>query len=208
MNKTFNLFIFTLICSLVGTVKAIESPWYEVEILVFEQSDVSRLDSEKWDQKVPLVDTEKSLDFITLDPSLVKLEQLCLNGSILDIKEMIPFSLVVEPQNITDNIFDNATDNILNTEAGIVTTEELTEQATEIIAEVVEELPFQILNKEFNQLNELETTLRRRRGFRSLMHVTWRQPVDSQKSSKSMRLYTGKNYSDTFNPEGDARVDI
>jgi hypothetical protein len=204
MNKIFNLFILTLICSLAGTAKAIESTWYEVEILVFEQSDVTRLNSEKWDQKIPLVDTDKSLDFISPDPSLVKLDQLCLNGSLVDIKEMIAFSLVEEPQDITDK---------LEVSGAVISTTELstqliTEIPTEIEAELVEELPFQILSKEFNQLDALETTLRRSRGFRSLMHVTWRQPVDSKKSSKLMRLYTGKNYSDTFNPEGDARVDI
>ena len=74
--------------------------------------------------------------------------------------------------------------------------------------EVEEEIPFIILDKELNQLNELRSQLARRRGYRPLLHISWRQPVENKKNSQPIRLFTGKNYSDTFNPDGDARVDI
>jgi len=198
MKKTFRLFILTLGLTLCLTVNAIESTWYEVEVLLFEQSDVNRLNSEKWDQNISLVDTKESQDFITIAPSLVHLEQICLNGDFLEVKEMLPFSIVEETSNKAEV-----------SELGPNQTEQVAAlDVDDLKAQIRAEKPFQILSKDLNQLNNLETTLRRSRGFRSLMHITWRQPIDSKKDSKLIRLYTGKNYSDTFNPQGDARVDI
>ncbi|RLA03368.1 MAG: hypothetical protein DRQ47_05290, partial [Gammaproteobacteria bacterium] len=55
---------------------------------------------------------------------------------------------------------------------------------------------------------ELAVTLKRKRGYRPLLHISWRQVVESNKKSKAVRIYAGKNHSEIFNPEGDARVNI
>jgi len=181
-----SLLLLTLSYSLSQSIYAIESPWFEIEILVFEQANVTRLKAENWDQQLSLIDTKGSRDFITLSPSLVALNQICLKGKLLDVKEKVAFNLL-EPEVFVDSELVDS---------------KLVESA------MIEEKPFQILAREFNQLNDLETTLKRRHGFRSLMHMTWRQPVESRENSKPTRLYAGKNYSHTYNPQGDARVDI
>ncbi|MCP4270793.1 MAG: hypothetical protein GY781_02330, partial [Gammaproteobacteria bacterium] len=80
-------------------------------------------------------------------------------------------------------------------------------QESNTITEIMEK-PFIILDKELNQLNKLRSQLARSRGYRPLLHISWRQPVENKKNSQLIRLFSGKNYSDTFNPDGDARVDI
>jgi len=188
-------------CIIHASVQAVERPWYEIEVIVFEQSSKERLDSEIWNPQVSLPDITKSIDFLTPDPSDVKIEQLCLHGKMQPVLGIVPTSIVIEES--ANEIVDAAIPDAL---MAANEPEMTTEPETELVQE--EEIPFVILDKELNQLNDLRSTLARRKGFRPLLHVSWRQPVENRKHSQLVRLFSGNNYSETFNPEGDARVNI
>lgn len=198
-----------LLCLLQTTLYAIEPRWFEIEVIIFEQSNPSRLDSEKWEQQLGLPDVSKSKDFLTPDPSTVSLQQICLQGKMRPVLGMLPVNEIIKSDEIIEETFLNepALTETNTTPQAIEESNAITEVA-EPDAQEEEEIPFIILDKELNQLNELRSQLARRRGYRPLLHISWRQPVENKKNSQPIRLFTGKNYSDTFNPDGDARVDI
>jgi len=200
-----------LLCLLQTTLYAIEPRWFEIEVIIFEQSNPSRLDSEKWEQQLGLPDVSKSKDFLTPDPSTVSLQQICLQGKMRPVLGMLPVNEIIKSDEIIEETFLNepALTETNTTPQAIEESNAITEVAEpDAQEEEEEEIPFIILDKELNQLNELRSQLARRRGYRPLLHISWRQPVENKKNSQPIRLFTGKNYSDTFNPDGDARVDI
>ena len=193
--KLYFTLLFTVLCCLGQFVKAEDASWFEIEVIVFEQLSQTRLETEKWEQQEPLVDINKSIDFLTPDTSAVAIEQLCLQGKMQPVIELIPVVEVNEVADIIDLIEEN-----------IVVADETTIDA--IAPYEQEERPFKVLDSEFNQLTELKNSLSRSRGYRPLLHISWRQPVEDKASSQLIRVYAGNNYSDTFNPAGDARVNI
>ncbi len=183
-------------CLFPAVISAVEPAWYEVEVIVFEQSTQTRLESETWNQQISLPEVSNSIDFLSPDPARVALEQLCLQGKIVPVLAMIPVTEVVEEIEETEP-------------ADVVITHfETMDSKVQDNEEQEQELPFVILDKNLNQLNDLRSSLARRKGYRPLLHVSWRQPVESRKNSQLIRLYSGDNFSDTFKPEGDSRVDI
>ncbi len=168
--------------SMPALVQAADSTWYEIEVIVFEHTNENRLTTEQWDQQISIANIENSKDFITPEPAKVALKQICLQGQLIDILETIPVS--VEP--VAIDTLDTVDDDLL----------------------IEEELPFVILDKELYQLNDINKTLSRRRGYHPLLHISWRQPVQKKKNSQPIRLYAGYNYSGTFNHAGDERVDL
>ncbi len=189
------------LCFLQTTLYGIEPRWFEIEVIVFEQSNASRLNSEKWQQPLSLPDVSKSKDFLTPDPSSTNLQQFCLGGKMRPVLGMVPFNEIKEP----DEIIENRIPSEQLSETDNSHLQPLQESNT--IAEIMEK-PFIVLDKELNQLTKLRSQLARSRGYRPLLHISWRQPVENKKNSQPIRLFSGKNYSDTFNPDGDARVDI
>ena len=130
---------------------------------------------------------------------MAPLSELCVQGEIIPIIESIEVTEFVEDQNPeTDNIDINSVNQNIATDADSANFESV----------IDEELPFQILDKQLNQLNDIKRTLSRRRGYHPILHISWRQPVQPKRKSTLIRLYAGKNYSDTFNLSGDSRVDI
>jgi len=190
--KLYFTLLFTVLCCLGQFVKAEDASWFEIEVIVFAQLSHTRLETEKWEQQVPLVDINKSIDFLTPDASAVAIEQLCLQGKMQPVIEMLP---VVEVADVIDIVEENI---VVADESTIIPTVPLEP----------EEQPFKVLDSEFNQLTELKNSLSRSRGYRPLLHISWRQPVEDKASSQLIRVYAGNNYSDTFNPAGDARVNI
>jgi len=200
------------LCFLQTTLYAIEPRWFEIEIIVFEQSNETRLDSEKWQQQISLPDISNSINFLTPEPYTVNLQQICLQGKFRPVLGMVPVEEIVE----ADEIIEDMGPMELSDADGISIVQpvhesnissDLKEQEEQVIQEEPE-IPYIILDKELNQLNELRSQLARRRGYRPLLHISWRQPVENKKNSQLIRLFTGNNFSDTFNPDGDSRVDI
>ncbi|MCP4414756.1 MAG: hypothetical protein GY808_19535 [Gammaproteobacteria bacterium] len=193
------------LCILQTTLYGIEPRWFEIEVIVFEQSNESRLDSEKWQQQLTLPDVSNSKDFLTPEPSSINLQEICLQGKMRPVLGMVPANEIIEdiipfeqlPGSVPAVLQPIPESNTINGT--------MDEQQKE---ELEPEIPFIILDKELNQLNKLRSQLARSRGYRPLLHISWRQPVENKKNSQPIRLFSGKNYSDTFNPDGDARVDI
>jgi hypothetical protein len=208
INK-FKVLLFILIqCCILLPIKAVELPWYEIEILVFEQSNQPRLESEKWQQPEQLANIEESHNFISPPPSSVLIKELCVNGNIIPIIEQLETTVIIDE--IVDEIPDEAIEQAsivytANSEPSNTTMDDSSDPFDEPF---VKEKPFVILDKSFNQLNGVMTSLKRRRGYHPLIHMTWRQPVEKKNNSQNMRLFAGINYADTFNPKGDARVNM
>ncbi|MCP3675315.1 MAG: hypothetical protein GY829_12695, partial [Gammaproteobacteria bacterium] len=188
--------------------QAADATWYEIEVIVFEHTNENRLTTEQWDQQISIANIENSKDFLTPDPAKVALKQICLQGELINILETIPVTDVVEEVVIDTNV-EGTVDSLAITEDSLTdnfTTETLDTVDDDLLFE--EEQPFVILDKELNQLNDINKTLSRRRGYHPLLHVSWRQPVEKKKNSQPIRLYAGYNYSETFNHEGDERVNL
>jgi len=208
--------LFLMPIGLLQTTIAVEAPWFEIEILIFEQSNQDRLNAEKWQQQITLPNTLNSKDFLTVKPSKVALQQVCVQGNILPVLEVIPITeIITDPFAEDINSIDILNQDITTAATTIDktptdnTNSALIVESEQTVPEIFEEeLPFIILDSELNQLNAVATSLRRRRGYRPLLHISWRQPVEAKKDSQLIRLFAGKNFSDTFNPEGDARVNI
>jgi len=144
MKKNFTI-LFIIGCCLLQPVKAVDTPWYEIEVIVFEHTNQNRLESEKWDQQNTLAKVDDSIDFITVDPATIHLKQICLKGNMVDILETIPVTEVLEvEEDIENNLEDVTLSNVADIEPPIEP-EQL-------------EKPFTILAKEYNQLNDLHKT--------------------------------------------------
>ena len=212
--KNYKPLLFSLIqCFILLPIKAVELPWYEIEILIFEQSNKPRLESENWQQPEQLTKTDKSHNFITPQPSSVVLKELCVNGQIVPIIEQLTVTDVIDEMNneaIKETLdSEHKSESVAGTSTAYSANAEVTDKTMgENLEPFVEEKAFVILDKSFNQLNEAMTNLKRRRGYHPLIHMTWRQPVSKKKNSNTIRLFAGINYSDTFNPKGDAKVNI
>ncbi|MBD3584859.1 hypothetical protein HHX48_03800 [Salinimonas sp. HHU 13199] len=64
-----------------------------------------------------------------------------------------------------------------------------------------------ILPGDARELTKLSQQIRQTRGLTRLLHTTWRQPVAfGQDNAASVRLFAGKDYSDTFTEQGLAKT--
>ena len=55
------------------------------------------------------------------------------------------------------------------------------------------------------QLNAQEQTLKDHAGFEVLLHTAWRQGDEGKSQAPIFHIQAGKNYADSFNPDGSAR---
>ncbi|MCP4412227.1 MAG: hypothetical protein GY808_06625, partial [Gammaproteobacteria bacterium] len=165
------------LCFIQTTLFGIEPRWFEIEVIVFEQSNESRLDSEKWQQQLNLPDVSNSKDFLTPEPSSVNLQQFCLQGKMRPVLGMVPVNEIKEPDEIIENRISS--DQLPETTNAVLQPLQESNTITEIM-----EKPFIILDKELNQLNKLRSQLARSRGYRPLLHISWRQPVENKKNSQ------------------------
>jgi len=92
------------LCFLQTTLYAIEPRWFEIEIIVFEQSNETRLDSEKWQQQISLPDISNSINFMTPEPYTVNLQQICLQGKFRPVLGMVPVEEIVEADEIIEDM--------------------------------------------------------------------------------------------------------
>ena len=171
--------------------------WYEVEIIIFEQITEQRLESEIWDQSTALVELSNSRDFLTQPPHLTELQQLCLDGQFYSLKPLTS----IEELPLYEEVITAETDELKPTEQTIDDSD-LTEDISE------EESPFILLTDSERKLQPIYQQLRRRRGYRMLFHEAWRQPMASKADSLPVRIYAGKNYGETYNYQGDSKVEL
>ena len=188
-----------LIAIAFSTSQVLAERWYEIELILFEQATVERLASEKWDATTDLPNVRTSRDFLTQASHERTIEQLCFAGQDFVVTSL-PFTELEEEPELPNGPIELANPLVASE------IEENSERNTE--AEKPPEIPFQLLDKSDHQLTEVYQQLRRRRGYRMLFHEAWRQPTDRKSQSLPIRIYAGKDYSEQFNYNGDAIVDL
>ena len=193
LTRCPHILLMTLVALSTAQVRA--ERWYEIELILFEQATVERLDSEKWDAQGTLPTLSDSRDFLTQPAYQRDIQALCFAGQEFSVTQL-PFTeladqpeLTTGPVEVVNPLLDPLDD----------TTEE---------PELPPEQPFQILDKEAHQLTEVYQQLRRRRGYRMLFHEAWRQPTGRKSESLPIRIYAGKDYGQQFNYSGDAIIEL
>ncbi len=212
-----NLFKLTGFATILGCLSiavntsAAVIPWFEIEIILFEHSTEGRITSEKWQNNSQFPQSDNSIDFLTADPSTKILDKVCVKGQLLSIESKVDFEEVIEdvvevPLSAVNLVTE--VDTLLSNPLAVDSIEVESTNNDESDVENAPEIPFVILDKSLNQLTDVSQSLTSRRGYRKLLHISWRQPVESEKNSRLIRLYAGNNYSDSFKPDGKSRVDI
>ena len=65
-----------------------------------------------------------------------------------------------------------------------------------------------LLSSEEYYLQDQVTSLKNHAGFDVLLHTVWRQGDEPKSASPVFRIQAGKDYSDTFNPDGSEKIEL
>ncbi len=184
MTLFFGICVFFL--SLLGTAvvqaeSSEETPWYQIELIIFEYTDISNTNTETWPDDPGAPDMSGAVDLIPFD---VFDDYLALqNPPTLDTELAPPSSSSREQQlaPIAPN-FDALQANLPIPEA----VENVDDLGDNIVPEIdsstennhiADEQPFVLLPADQMTLHRAADDLRRAKAYRVLHHVAWRQPV-------------------------------
>ncbi len=153
--------------------------WFQIELIVFQQTDLSDLRSEQWPEHIKIRDFQQVVDF--LSPLPAKL--------------------------ITDEVDQSTTEIEANIEHPPELLAPITEPAVTdpplLSFELLQsELPFLPLQNSYSALNDEVTSIKRSRKYRLLKHITWRQPIFNEKQAVSVRILGGDDFAENFNADG------
>ncbi len=153
--------------------------WFQIELIVFQQTDLSDLRSEQWPEHIKIRDFQQVVDF--LSPLPAKL--------------------------ITDEVDQSTTETEANIEHPPELLAPITEPAVTdpplLSFELLQsELPFLPLQNSYSALNDEVTSIKRSRKYRLLKHITWRQPIFNEKQAVSVRILGGDDFAENFNADG------
>lgn len=179
--------ILLTILLVLGSLTIAAERWYEIEVILFEQANDERLNAEKWQEQPPLADLSKLNDILAQSTYLQDINNLCYRGNYYQVKPLpdLVEEIVIETSDLTEDNLE------------IDTTDE------QIIEDLVIEDPFQLLSEDEHELKDVYAQLRRRRGYRMLLHKAWRQPMQPRAEAIPMRFYAGQDFGNKYNYEGD-----
>jgi hypothetical protein len=175
--------------SLVTEDKEPQNPerWFQIEVIVFQHSDLSDLKAEHWPDHITQRDFQGVIDFLSPIPA-----------------EKLPGSL---PQfqngTITDGTTAIAAPSETVPELLAPETEPPAEDTPTLGFELIEsELPFLPLQNQFSTMEDKLNSIKRSRNYRFLKHLMWRQPVFDEKQAVSVRILGGDDFAQNFNADG------
>ncbi len=186
-----------------------EIPWFQIEVIIFEQSEPNRFIEENWDEHPPLPDLTQAIDFLTPEPVSENADDSPLNSLETDKTVVLEdkFASVPEKssplqpshsetsngQQLTTNI-----DSTLFEQSGM----EQLQAGQNIVIQF--EKPFVAIDREdLLLLRELEI-LQKNKHLRILSAVGWRQAVNGNKDAETVRILGGEDFISEYDQNGDA----
>jgi len=186
-NSTLNSILISFLATIVfSTVNAAQTNaeqqdkdaerWFQIEVIVFQNTDLSDLKSEQWPEHIKLRDYQDVIDFLSPIPAIAKAQNNSDEETLLSPE--LPPALLAPITEIQSSEQNDNTD----------------------IRE--SELPFLPLQQQFSNFNEKLNAIKNSRKYRLLRHMIWRQPVFDANKAVAVRIIGGDDFSENFNPDG------
>ena len=189
-----------------------ETPWYQVELIIFEYTDHTLTESEIWPNDPGKPDI---VDSITLIPADAFQAHLAITDMAMAPKEPEATPeptdeqlVAIEDAPVEENTPPGQTVEMTANQADAqpeqpetLTAETTTEQATNEAEEeetLPEETPFVLLEQENHALSLAAADLERARQYQVLHHIAWRQPVLAPNESVSIHVHSSMSNSEMF----------
>lgn len=227
-NKLTYILIAILSLSSLSTValsntnNTVDEPrWFEIEVIVYKQTNNQGLLDEKWDPDLAMTKSDNLIDF--LQPYLVSSE--LYEGGVIPIDTEENDKSVEEPS--TGSLAASEIESIVDTDNpatsqnpsqdtsiktpidNSVTDIHSLDEEAQLLAqlnEVVEEKPFQSLSNELLQLKDVLASLKRHPDYKLLTHVSWRQPVLGKNDAVHVRIAGGQDFSQNYDYQGNQLI--
>jgi len=184
---------FILLFCFLATVQAEpveETPWYQVELIIFEHTDISKTNTETWPDDPGAPEMSQAVDLIPLE---VLDDYLALTQPPEPVSEPITTDLPLTPQGdisetpIGDSIQSNQ-DAVAAPAIVDAPNSTLTAQPT--VSLIPEEQPFVLLPVEDLTLQAAVSDLTRAKQYQVLHHIAWRQPVFPANKSLATHIHS------------------
>ncbi|MEZ9821813.1 peptidoglycan binding protein CsiV [Shewanella sp. 10N.286.45.A1] len=184
-NKLVLALAAGVISSLSTAATAQEERWFEVEIYLYEHNSPT---VEQWSDKVVNPRQRKSVDFITpLVSTDLTAVNMGLNGCTSS--DWATDSLNCNEQLNSSNQVKTLTDIPMVIAAAEPATAHLGEGAV-------------LLAESQSQFKDIIATLKREKGNKSLLHMTWQQSMLPRNRAIPIKLYSGHDFSEQYEKNG------
>lgn len=175
----------SLLSSLSATAIAQEERWFEVEIYLYEHNSPT---VEQWSDKAVKPRQRKTVDFITpLVSTDLTAVNMGLNGCTST--DWATDSLNCNEQLNSNNQVKSLTDIPMVIAAAEPATAHLGDGAV-------------LLAESQSQFKEIIATLKREKGNKSLMHMTWQQSMLPRNRAIPIKIYSGHDFSNEYEQNG------
>ncbi|MEC4725685.1 peptidoglycan binding protein CsiV [Shewanella sp. D64] len=159
--------------------------WFEVEVYLFER-DASH-SQERSPEQLTLTDTTKAVDLIS------PLFSTDITGASLGLEGCSSSDWATNADQCNAQLESTQVNHVSQIPVNIVA-------ATEQYG--VPGGPPVLLSKEQNQFSEIMSKISREPGNKSLLHMSWQQSMLPRHKAKPVRLFSGQDYSDRFEING------
>ncbi|WOT06446.1 peptidoglycan binding protein CsiV [Shewanella youngdeokensis] len=184
-NKLILALAASIISSLSTTALAQEERWFEVEIYLFEHNTNT---VEQWPETAIKSRHRKTVDFIT---PLISTDLTALN---MGLNGCTSTDWATDSLNCNEQLKPT---NQVKAKAAVPMTVAATEPATAYLGEG----PV-LLAESQSQFNDIIATLKKEQGHNSLLHMAWQQSMVPRNQAIPVKLFTGHDYADKYEPNG------
>jgi hypothetical protein len=166
-------------------VVAQDERWFEVEVYLFERN--VNHNQERTSEQVTLINTTKAVDLIS------PLFSTDITGASLGLQGCSSSDWATSADKCNQQLESAQINHVSQIPVNIAAP---TEQYG------VPGGPPVLLSTEQNQFSEIMSKISREAGNKSLLHMTWQQSMLPRHKAKSVRLFSGQDFSDRFELNG------
>lgn len=167
MHRTLRYLLLLALATLTGIARAADAPWYQVEIVVFENLLPGQTGTEVWPDDPGLPDASTRVDLIPWakrDSATVEL-----------------------PVDTGDAAVSAATDATPEQSGG----GEPDTAESQAVSDAAGLRPFVVLPEKFLRMNDLSRKLEKSAQYRVLLHTGWRQPLTKAAKGQPVHISAG-----------------
>lgn len=173
------------------------TPWFEIELIVFKSTSQNGLLEESWDQQLQLNNPQELLDFLQqpIDEQQTTQQQAVENTT--NGRHLLETS---EP---TDELIENNNNSLMDN-LSVININSLEEEAKQLLElnKKNQIKPFVPLGEQAMQLLNEAKSLERHPDYKLLKHVVWRQPVENYGKAPHIRIAGGTDLSADYDYQG------
>ncbi|MCL1059116.1 peptidoglycan binding protein CsiV [Shewanella gelidimarina] len=184
-NKLIIALAASVISSLSTTAFAQEERWFEVEIYLYEHNAPT---TEQWPDEVIKSRQRKTVDFIT---PMVSTDLTAVN---MGLNGCTSTDWATDSLNCNEQLNSN---NQVKSVADIPMLIAAPKPATAYLGDGAV-----LLAKSQSQFKDIIATLKREKGNKSLLHMTWQQSMLPRNKAIPVKLYSGNDYSKDYEQNG------